>query len=55
MALDQFVTAVQNLSAQGNYVELCDHLNKSVEVRKYWSLVGFREKARLGETRPRQE
>lgn len=32
MALDQFVTAVQNLSAQGNYVELCDHLNKSVEV-----------------------
>jgi hypothetical protein len=32
MALDQFVTAVQTLSAQGNYAELCDHLNKSQEV-----------------------
>jgi len=32
MALDQFVNAVQTLSSQGNYSELCDHLNKSVEV-----------------------
>ena len=32
MALDQFVNAVQTLSSQANYAELCDHLNKSVEV-----------------------
>jgi len=32
MALDQFVTAVQTLSSQGNYEELCDHLNKNQEV-----------------------
>jgi len=32
MALDQFVNAVQTLSTQGNYAELCEHLNKSVEV-----------------------
>jgi len=31
MALDQFVTAVQTLSSQGNYSELCEHLNKSQE------------------------
>ena len=33
MALDQFVNAVQTLSTQGNYAELCEHLNKSVEVK----------------------
>jgi len=32
MALDQFVSAVQTLSTQGNYAELCDHLNKSQEL-----------------------
>ena len=32
MSLDQFVTAVTTLSSQSNYVELCDHLNKSQEV-----------------------
>ena len=32
MALDQFVNAVQTLSSQANYAELCDHLNKSGEV-----------------------
>ena len=32
MALDQFVNAVQTLSSQANYAELCEHLNKSVEV-----------------------
>ena len=33
MSLDQFVTAVKTLSSQANYAELCDHLNKSQEVR----------------------
>jgi len=32
MALDQFVTAVQTLSAQGNYTELCSHLNMAQEL-----------------------
>lgn len=31
MALDQFVNAVQTLSSQGNFAELCEHLNKSQE------------------------
>lgn len=32
MALDQFVTTVQTLSAQGNFHELSDHLSKSQEL-----------------------
>jgi len=32
MSLDQFVNAVQTLSSQANYAELCEHLTKSVEI-----------------------
>ena len=32
MALDQFVNAVQPLSSQANYAELCEHLSKSQEI-----------------------
>jgi len=32
MALDQFVTAVQTLSAQGNYTELCSQLNMAQDL-----------------------
>ena len=32
MSLDQFVNAVQTLSSQANYAELCEHLTKSGEI-----------------------